>query len=358
MQTAGEKIPIREIGQPRMNTADLIMVTVMGQIAHPVGRASPYRVGHDGIPRILPGSGGIVVNRRTGDRCVGLAGDHVEPGVALHNNKREIVGPRNGPNLALLTYACVGNVAKVVDGPCRGKVGTVTGKHGGVQHVLADFPFSVLRRLRIGDSIQIFSYGLGVRLPDHPHVYVYNCSPRLLRRWGLGTRNGRLLVPVTHLIPGSIMGSGIGKQAAVRGDYDIQLFDPMIRKKFGLETLRFGDLVAVIHSDSRYGRAYRRGFVTVGIVVHSDSTVSGHGPGVMTLLSAAGTHIEPIWDANANLAVCLRLRELPEAVPHRPLVRAVPPALRKELGWKKPPRALGLTVDRLRADRRKGKKAL
>lgn len=357
MRVAG-KIPIREIGKPRMNIADLVMVTVMGQIAHPVGGASPYRIGHDGVPRILPGTGGIVVNRRVGDRCVGLAGDHVEPGVALHNNQREIVGPKNGPNLALLTYACVGNTVQVVNGPCRGKIGTVTGKHGGVQHVLADFPFSVLRRLRIGDRVQIYSYGLGVRLPDHPHIHVYNCSPRLLTRWGLATRNGRLAVPVTHLIPGSIMGSGIGRNNAVRGDYDIQLFDPTIRRRFGLETLRFGDLVAVIHSDTGYGRAYRRGLVTVGIVVHGDSTVSGHGPGVVTLLSAAGTYLEPIWDASANLAVLLGLRELPKAAPHRPLVRTVPPALRNGLTWEKRVRARELRADRVQRDRRRAKKAL
>src|SRR5262245_46203881 len=108
---------LREARTPRMNIPDLTLVAVMAQLAHRIGRASPYRVGHDGVARILPGSGGIAVNRRIGDRCVGLAGDHIEPGVALHNNDREVIGARNGPNLALLTYACVGNVAVVVTGP-------------------------------------------------------------------------------------------------------------------------------------------------------------------------------------------------------------------------------------------------
>ena len=40
---------------------------------------------------------GIVLTRRVGDRAVGLAGDHVEAGVSLHNNGREVVGPRDGP---------------------------------------------------------------------------------------------------------------------------------------------------------------------------------------------------------------------------------------------------------------------
>jgi hypothetical protein len=311
-----------EVGTPRTNRRDLVMVTVAGQVAHPVARASPYRVGHDGTPRILPGSGGVAVNQRIGDRCVGLAGDHVEPGVALHNNGREVVGPRNGPNLALLTYACVGNLARVLTGPCRGRSGTVTGKHGGIEHLLVDFPPAVLRRIRIGDQVQVYSYGLGLRLVDHPDVTVTSCSPRLVRRWGLRSRPPRLQVPVTHLLPASVMGSGIGRPDAVRGDYDIQLFDPDIRRRFGLERLRFGDIVAILHSDSRFGRAYRRGSITVGVVVHGDSTLSGHGPGVLALLTSPDGQVQPLLTPRANLAVLLGLRRLPPPSPHRPLVRA------------------------------------
>jgi hypothetical protein len=307
-------------GSPRINIRDLTMVTVMGQIAHPIGRASPYRVGHDGVSRILPGSGGIAVNRRIGDRCVGLAGDHIEPGVALHNNDREVVGARNGPNLALLTYACVGNTAIVVTGPCRGKRGVVTGKHGGIEHLLVDFPSSILRRLQIGDRMQIYSCGLGLRLLDYPSVTVTSASPRLLRRWGLRARGRKLAAPVTHLVPAAIMGSGVGRPDSVRGDFDIQLFDPAIRREFRLGSLRFGDMVAIIHSDSSVGRAYRRGAITVGIVVHGDSTVSGHGPGVLSLLTSLDGVIEPQVDPQANLATILRRRELPPARMFRPLI--------------------------------------
>jgi hypothetical protein len=311
-----------EAGVPRTNRRDLVMVTVSGQVAHPVGRGAPHRVGHDGVARILPGSGGVAVNQRVGDRCVGLAGDHIEPGAALHNNGREIVGPRNGPNLALLTYACVGNVARIISGPCRGQRGTVTGKHGGVEHLMVDFPTPVLRRLQIGDRVQVYSYGLGLRFLDHPDVTVTSCSPRLVYRWGLRSDALRLQAPVTHVLPASIMGSGIGRPDAVRGDYDIQLFDPDIRRRFGLESLRFGDIVAILHSDSRFGRAYRRGSVTIGVVVHGDSTMSGHGPGVLALLTSMSGRIQPLMTPRANLATLLGLRELPPAASHRPLVRA------------------------------------
>jgi hypothetical protein len=160
----------------RLNSAELVMQCVMGQIAHPVGRANPYRVGQDGVPRVLPGTGGITVSHRIGDPCVGLAGDHVEPGVALHNNGREIIGARNGPNLALLTSSCVGNRARVASGPALGATGLVTGKHGGVDHVLVDFDAKTLLRLNIGDRVQIYACGLGLQLLDFPRVTVSNCA--------------------------------------------------------------------------------------------------------------------------------------------------------------------------------------
>jgi len=303
-----------------MNARDLVMVAVMGQIAHPVGRA-PYRIGYDGVPRMLPGTGGIVLNRRVGDRCVGLAGDHIEPGVALHNNGREVVGPREGPNNALITYSCVGNLARVVTGPCSGKRGLVTGKHGGINHVLVDFPPTTLRGLAIGDRIQIYSCGLGLRLLDHPQITVLNASPELLMRWGLAEREGVLRAPVTHLVPAAIMGSGLGKNTAWRGDYDIQLADPVIRRRYGLGSLRFGDIVALTPADNRFGPIYRTGWITIGVIVHSDSSVSGHGPGVTPLLTGPVQSLRPVHNTNANLAAIFDLRALPPAKTYPTLAR-------------------------------------
>jgi len=294
---------------PRVNGDELVAVTVQGQIAHPVGRAAPYRVGYDGVPRVLPGTGGIVVNRRIGDLCVGLAGDHIEPGVSLHNNNREVIGPRDGPNNALITYACVGNTARVISGPCRGQVGLVTGKHGGVNHVLVDFPTAVLLRLQIGDRVQILSHGQGLRLPGHPRLELLNCSPRLIARWGLVERDGRLEVPVTHLVPSRVMGSGLGKNTAWRGDYDIQLADRATRDRYRLGSLRFGDFVAITDADTRRGPLYRAGRTTVGVIVHGDSTVSGHGPGVTPLLTGPAELLRLVHEPNANLAAAFGIRQ-------------------------------------------------
>jgi len=317
----------------RFNADELVMQAMMGQIAHAVGRGSPYRIGQDGVPRVLPGTGGITLNCRIGDPCVGLAADHVEPGVALHNNGHEIIGPPNGPNMALLTSACVGNRARVATGPATGAIGMVSGKHGGVNHVLVDFDTKTLFRLNIGDRIQVYACGLGLQLPDFPQVAVTNCSPSLLRRWAPRLRDGALDVRVTHVIPAAIMGSGLGKNNVWRGDVDIQLFDAPTRRRHGLETLRFGDLVAIMDSDMRYGANWQGGRVTIGVVVHSDSTTAGHGPGVTALLTGPASCLRPIRDSGANIAFLSGRRNFIPARARAPLAgRNAPARLPRRLG--------------------------
>jgi hypothetical protein len=301
------------------NRADLVTVAVAGTIGDALMRNNPYRVGQDGILRVLPGTGGIVVSHRIGDRCVGLAADHIEPGVAIRNTGGG--SDRGNASAGLTALACIGNKAVVLDGPCAGQHGYVTGKHGGVDHVLIDFPSSVLRRLQIGNKIQVYSCGVGMRLLEHPDITVMNCSPRLLALWGLRSSHGRLIAPVTHLVPAAIMGSGIGRNNAYLGDCDIQLFDPDIVRRFRLNLLRFGDMVAIIDADHRFGRSFRTGAITIGVVIHSDSTVSGHGPGVTTLLTGESRSLVPQRDLNANLAHLLALRTLPPARPHPTLMQ-------------------------------------
>jgi len=86
------------------------------------------------------------------------------------------------------------------------------------------------------------------------------------------------------------------------GDYDIMTSDPETVQKYGLDKIRFGDFVALLDHDNRFGRTYRQGAITIGIVVHSDCMLSGHGPGVTTLLTAGTPLIEPVIDAKANIS--------------------------------------------------------
>jgi hypothetical protein len=327
--TAERRRPREPRGMPRINRRDLALVAVAGRVTDALMRSTPYRIGQDGALRVVPGAGGIVINHRIGDRCVGLAADHLEPGAAVRNDQGG--GDRGNASMGLCGLACIGNIAVVLDGPCAGRRGCVTGKHGGVDHVLVDFPTVVLRRLEIGNRVQIYTCGQGMRLIEHPEIAVMNCSVRLLTRWGLESDGHRLVAPVTHLIPAALMGSGLGRNNSHLGDCDIQLFDPDIVRRFQLDKLRFGDLVAIADADHRYGRSFRTGAMTIGVVIHSDSTVAGHGPGVTTLLTGHARHLVPRRDARANLAVVLGLRDdLPSPQPHAPLMR-------KDRAWSLPP---------------------
>ena len=47
-------------------------------------------------------------------------------------------------------------------------------------------------------------------------------------------KGDKLEVPVTHIVPAAIMGSGLGANQVNSGDYDIQLFDEAIVEQYGL----------------------------------------------------------------------------------------------------------------------------
>ncbi len=104
------------------------------------------------------------------------------------------------------------------------------------------------------------------------------------------------------------MGSGLGANQVNSGDYDIQLFDSGVVEQYGLESLRLGDLVAIIDADHSFGRIYRQGAVSVGVVVHTNCVTAGHGPGVTTLMTSSDGKIVPQIDKNANIASLLKLR--------------------------------------------------
>ena len=184
----------------------------------------------------------------------------------------------------------------------------MTGKHGGVEHVLVDFQPEVLEKLMLGDKVLVKAYGVGLKLLDFPDIRVMNMDPRFLDALNPKPVGDKLEVPVTHVIPAAIMGSGLGANQTYSGDYDIQLFDETTRCEYGLDDLRLGDLVAILDADHSYGRIYRKGAVSVGIVVHTDCVSSGHGPGVTTLFTSSKGKIIPRIDPKANIAYMLGLR--------------------------------------------------
>jgi hypothetical protein len=290
----------------RTNADKLVRISVMGEVASPTIR-SVYNISPTGALSVLPGVGGITYNIRVGDLACGWEADHVEPGVSVENKEND---PRSGQaaNTAFNVLTCVGNEAVVVTGEAKGAKGVVTGKHGGIEHVLVDFPPETLDKLLHGDKILVKAFGVGLKLADFPEIKVMNMDPRFLEALNPKPNGDKLGVRVTHLIPAAIMGSGLGSNHVHSGDYDIQLFDEAVIEQYGLEQLRLGDLVAIIDADNSFGRIYRHGAVSVGIVVHTNCVTAGHGPGVTTLMTSSTGKIIPEIDPKANIAFLLKLR--------------------------------------------------
>jgi hypothetical protein len=290
----------------KTNVEKLMKISVIGEIASPTIRVV-YNVSATGKALVLPGVGGITYNLRVGDPACGWEADHVEPGASVENKENDA---RSGQaaNTAFNILSCVGNQATVATGEKKGAKGVVTGKHGGIEHVLIDFPQEVLEQLLIGDRILIKAFGLGLKLLDFPDIKVLNMDPRLLEAWNPKLNGDKLEVPVTHIVPAAIMGSGLGANQVNSGDYDIQLFDEAVVEQYGLESLRLGDLVAIIDADHSFGRIYRQGAISVGVVVHTNCVTAGHGPGVTTLMTSSNGKIIPQITQNANVASLLNLR--------------------------------------------------
>ena len=64
-----------------------------------------------------------------------------------------------------------------------------------------------------------------MKLLDFPEIKVLNIDPCLLEEWNPQPNGGKPKVPVTHIVPAAIMGSGLGANQVNSGDYDNQMFD-------------------------------------------------------------------------------------------------------------------------------------
>ncbi len=288
-----------------LNLEKLIKVAVVGEVASPVLREG-YQVSHEGKPLNLPSIGGITYNVKVGDFVRGLVGDHIEPGVSTYNKEGKD-GRYSQENFGYNILSCIGNKAVLISGKAKGKEGVVTGIHGGAEHVLIDFPDEVLEKIVYGDKVQVIAFGLGLLIENFPDVKIFNLDPDLLLKINPKIKNKRIQIPVVAKVPPYLMGSGLGYGPVVSGDYDITMADEKIIKKLDLDKLRFGDLVAIEDTDNSFGRTYRPGAITIGVVVHSDCVLAGHGPGVTTIMTCAEKKIEPVINKNANIGFFLKI---------------------------------------------------
>lgn len=277
----------------KINKEDLPVLLVQGEVRHSRGTTA-YRHTVDGEPMTLPATGGITYNAKIGDRCVGWAADHLEPGVTTRNGNDEF-------NAAYSSLSCIGNTAIVRSGDAKGARGFVTGKHGGCEHLICYFDDETMENMTIGDKVDVRACGQGMLLADYPEILLRNMSPELLEKMNITEKDGKLTIGVAKIVPAAIMGSGLGAANTYFGDYDITLHDKKITSEYGLEELRFGDIVAIMDADTRFGRNFMTGAITIGVIVHSDCILAGHGPGVTTLMTCKTSLITPVIDSKANL---------------------------------------------------------
>ena len=275
------------------------MMAVTGSVSQPGLRQPGYVPTNEGLSVVLPGMAGVVYNVRVGDPAFGWAADHVEPGVSIAHSDE-------GADFALHYLTCIGNEATVTSGLARGAKGIITGEHA---RILADFPEDAGVLLAVGDTVQIKAFGRGLKLADYPHIELKKMSPRLLEAMRVeAVDERRVRVPVAMELPIRTMGSG----AELNSEYvdqDLMSGDRTLMSELGIDQMKLGDLIAIQHADHRFGRSYRTGAVSIAVCIHGDSVMTGHGPGILTLMTSAEDAIEWSLDERANLARYFGLKE-------------------------------------------------
>lgn len=296
MKTNKDSLPIKSlVGE--VKPIGLMEFGMM--VMDPEGRGH-YRVG----------TGGITYNYRLGDSCMGITGEKIQPGVST--KCCGIPGPDSGPfgspeNMAYNIYCCLGNEVTIANGPLAGKKGYVTGKVSGFG-VTLDFDKEILEQMHGDEHFYIKACGVGLSVENAEEtVAIHNLSPQLFERLGITEENGIFSVPVTKVIPGYLVGPGVGG-SVIASCAEIMTDHGECDEEFGLSELHFGDIIAVTDLDTTSGRTFLEGAVTIGVIVSGDSLALGDGPGLLTILSSKTSILKPILSESANLKNYLNIK--------------------------------------------------
>ena len=286
----------------KTNINKLVKVALQSTSKQPSFNLPGVWAGYDGKARVVPGIGGITYSHYLGDNCIDIVGDHVEAGVSSVNLDYKA-------NCAYITYACVGNEVTVLNGAAKDAKGIIVGKHGGCDHVMIAFNEDTINKLTYDDKFMVKGYGQGLELLDYPNISVMNLDPTLLEKMPKKETNDGISFGVKTIIPAFLLGSGLGSQTSVSGDYDIMMHDERANKEYNLNELCFGDLVLIQDHVSTNGYDYYKGATTLGVIVHSNSFTAGHGPGVCTLLTSKDGSLKGHIDNKANLKDILNFKK-------------------------------------------------
>lgn len=281
------------------NKDKLLTLAVQGQIA-PAEPSRSYVVTWDGKPKMAIGIGGINYNLKLGEKVFGWAsGDRATMGVAT-------VGTGTDRSRASwLNFTSIGNEVKVLGGEAKGKKGIIIGKFR--SYVLVHFADKVLEKLAIGDKLQVKAKGVGLEIDGFKDVFSHGLTPEILEKLVIQNADGKLEVPVVKEIPAEIMGQGAGS-GSLSGNWHIQTCYPPDIKKYGLDDLRFGDLVLLKDIQTDYGKGYFKGGATLGVVCSGPSDISGLGVGVTPILSTRFGKLTARVEPKANIADYLGIK--------------------------------------------------
>jgi len=281
----------------KTNEKKLIKMSIGGYVTQPSFKNPGYIPDNDGNSVILPGMYGVVNNVKVGDKAFGWKGDHIEPGISIDSENIN-------EHFALHYLVCTGNKAIVRSGEAKGKTGIVTGEHA---RNLIHFEQNILEKICVGDQIDIITHGRGLKLLDFPEIEIKKIDPNLLKSMNFKVENKKLIVDVAIELPIKIMGSG----AELNSEYvdqDLMSGDRSLMKKLKIDQMKLGDLIVINHADHRWGRSYKKDHVSIALCIHGDSVMTGHGPGIMTIMTGTKKNLDWRINKKANLKNILKIK--------------------------------------------------
>ena len=281
----------------KTNEKKLIKMSIGGYVTQPSFKNPGYIPDNDGNSVILPGMYGVVNNVKVGDKAFGWNGDHIEPGVSIDSENIN-------EHFALHYLVCTGNKAIVRSGEAKGKTGIVTGEHA---RNLIHFEQNIIEKICVGDQIDIITHGRGLKLLDFPEIKIKKIDPNLLKSMNFKVKNKKLIVDVAIELPIKIMGSG----AELNSEYvdqDLMSGDRSLMKKLKIDQMKLGDLIVINHADHRWGRSYKKDHVSIALCIHGDSVMTGHGPGIMTIMTSTKKNLGWRINKKANLKNILKIK--------------------------------------------------
>jgi len=281
----------------KTNEFNLVEMSIGGYVTQPSFKNPGYIPNNDGKSVILPGMFGVVNNVKVGDQAFGWAGDHIEPGISIDSENIN-------EHFALHYLVCTGNKALVRSGDAKGSQGIVTGEHA---RNLVHFEQKILDKICIGDQIDIITHGRGLKLIDFPDIELKKVSPKLLNSMNLKKVKNKLIVEVAMELPIRIMGSG----AELNSEYvdqDLMSGDRSLMKKLKIDQMRLGDLIVINHADHKWGRSFKKDHISIAICIHGDSVMTGHGPGIMTIMTGKKSDLGWKINKKANIKNLLKIK--------------------------------------------------